>query len=80
MAADGRSFVNDPQQSTTTHNDPQRPTTIPQRPTTIHNDLQTTEDDLKTTHNDPTTKETTQEKNIKNLTFEFFPKIEKHTE
>ena len=46
----------------------------------IHNDLQTTEDDLKTTHNDPTTKETTQEKNIKNLTFEFFPKIEKHTE
>ena len=52
----------------------------PQRPTTIHNDLQTTEDDLKTTHNDPTTKETTQEKNIKNLTFEFFPKIEKHTE
>ena len=51
----------------------------PQRPTTIHNDLQTTGDDLKTTHNDPRTKETTQEKNIKNLTFEFFP-IEKHTE
>ena len=63
---------NDPQRSTKTHNDP----------TTTHNDpqLQTTEDDLKPTHNDPTTKETTQEKNIKNLTFEFFPKIEKHTE
>ena len=55
---------------TKTRNDPQR----------SHNDLQMTEDDLKTTHNDPTTKETTQEKNIKNLTFEFFPKIEKHTE
>ena len=71
---------NDPQRPTTIHNDPQQPTTIPQRPTTIHNDLQTTENDLKTTLNDPTTKETTQEKNIENLTFEFFPKIEKHTE
>ena len=68
---------------TKTRNDPQLPTTIhndPQRSTTTHNDLQTTEDDLKTTHNDPRTKETTQEKNIKNLTFEFFPNIEKHTE
>ena len=65
---------------TKTRNDPQRPTTIPQQSTTTHSDLQTTWDDLKTTHNDPTTKETTQEKNIKNLTFEFFPKIEKHTE
>ena len=59
---------------------PQRPTTIHNYPQRSHNDLQTTEDDLKTTHNDPTTKETTQEKNIKNLTFEFFSKIEKHTE
>ena len=33
-----------------------------------------------TSHNGPTTKETTPEKNIKNLSFEFFPKIEKHTE
>ena len=63
---------NDPQRPTTIHNDPQRSTTIHNDLKTNHNDLKTTHNDLKTTHNERT-KETTQAKNIKNLTFGFWP-------
>ena len=69
---------NGPQRPTTIHNDPQRSTTIHNDPTTIHNDPQRSQNDPQRSQNDPQrshnkrTKETTQAKNIKNLTFGFW--------